>query len=70
MLWLQYAYAKYNNYQRMLEVRESSFARWKDERRVSAYTNPYPFRGYEKILYRKVPPVSHFKPVERYFMRV
>lgn len=42
MLWLQYAYAKYNNYQRTLEFRESSFARWGDERGVSADTKPLP----------------------------
>ena len=42
MFWLQYAYAKYNNYQRVLEFREPSFARWRDERGVSADTKPLP----------------------------
>ena len=42
MLWLQYAHAKYNNYQRTLEFRESSFARWRDERGVSTDTKPLP----------------------------
>lgn len=42
MLWFQYAYAKYNNYQRVLEFREPSFARWRDERGVSADTKPLP----------------------------
>ena len=42
MYWLQYAHAEYNNYQRTLEVRESSFARWRALRGVSADTKPLP----------------------------